>query len=131
MTKPHEEWFARAEDDLQFAKIGVREGFHSQACFLAQQAIEKTLKGCLVAARKTYPKTHKLVDLASLLGATWLSRFKQEIKLIDEFYIPTRYPDGVPGLLPSRGANDRDAKEAIAAAEQILETALKKVKAKG
>ncbi len=124
MTRPHEAWFAMAEDDLNFAKVGLREKFYSQVCFLSQQAIEKTLKGYLVHLGKTYPKTHKLIDLYRLCGAKFLEPFKNKIKLIDEFYIPTRYPDGIPGGLPNRASNDADASEALKTAEDVMQVCL-------
>lgn len=38
--RPHERWLNQAWDDLQFARLGLEEGFHAQACFLSQQVIE-------------------------------------------------------------------------------------------
>jgi HEPN domain-containing protein len=128
MKRPHEDWFERADDDLKFAKIGLKEGFYSQVCFLSQQIIEKILKGCLVASGKSYPKTHKLVDLYRLCDLKWLAPFESKLKLIDGFYIPTRYPDAIPGTLPTRLANEHDAKEAQSVAEEILQLAFKKIK---
>lgn len=127
MTRPHEAWFAMAEDDLNFAKVGLRERFYSQVCFLSQQAIEKALKGYLVHLGKTYPKTHKLIDLYRLCGATFLEPFKNKIKLIDEFYIPTRYPDGIPGGLPNRASNETDANEALKTAEDVMQACLSRI----
>ncbi len=37
-------WLRQAENDLEFARLGLREGFFSQACFLAQQSAEKAVK---------------------------------------------------------------------------------------
>jgi HEPN domain-containing protein len=128
MKKPHEDWFECAEDDLKFAKIGLREGFYSQVCFLSQQVIEKTLKGCIKSQGRAFPKTHKLVDLYHLCNFKWLHPYKDRIKLIDEFYIPTRYPDAIPGTLPTRFANEKDAKESISAAEEILDEARSKIR---
>jgi len=128
MKKPHEVWFEYAEDDLKFAYVGLREGFYSKVCFLSQQVIEKVLKGCLVQQGKPYPKTHKLVDLYSLCNLKWLKPYKEKIKLIDEFYIPSRYPEGIPGDLSTRPSNENDAKEAISAAKEILHLALLKIR---
>jgi HEPN domain-containing protein len=116
-----------ADDDLKFARVGFREGFYSQVCFLSQQAMEKSLKGYLVYKGKNYPKTHKLVDLYFLCREKFLEPFKNKIKLVDEFYIPTRYPDGIPGGLPNRISSETDAKEALGAAEGLLEAIMKKI----
>jgi len=44
MTGRSEAWLRQANSDLQAARCTSREGFHSQACFLAGQAAEKALK---------------------------------------------------------------------------------------
>ena len=45
-----------------------------------------------------YPKTHKIVEFINsdkkLLDL--LKEYIDEIKILDAFYIPTRYPDGIP-----------------------------------
>jgi len=78
--------------------------------------------------KKLDTKTHKLVDLYSLCNVKWLEPFKEKIRIIDEFYIPTRYPDGIPGGFPHRLANEADAKEAVFIAEEILQLIMSKVK---
>lgn len=128
MSGRHSEWIDFAENDLAFAEIGIREKFYSQACFHAQQSIEKSLKGYLVFRKKNYPKTHKLVDLYSECKAPFLTPYLEDIKLIDEFYIPTRYPDGIPGGLPDGLPNEKDARLAVGVAEDILKEVRKKMK---
>ena len=39
-------WLKQAENDLDFARVGLREGFFAQVCFLAQQSAESTGAGC-------------------------------------------------------------------------------------
>ena len=64
--QPHEQWLARAEEDLAFAQIGFREKYFSHACFLSPQVVEKSLKGFLLAKGRTYPRLHKVIELAKL-----------------------------------------------------------------
>lgn len=40
---------------------------------------------------------------------------------LDMYYIPTRYPDSLPGGIPSRAFIEEDAKRAIDMAEKIME----------
>jgi HEPN domain-containing protein len=40
---------------------------------------------------------------------------------LDRFYIPTRYPDALPGTLPEGFPGRRDAQEALDVAKQTLE----------
>lgn len=37
----------QSANDFDFAKVGLREGFYAQSCFLCQQAAEKALKAVL------------------------------------------------------------------------------------
>jgi HEPN domain-containing protein len=98
-VQPHEQWLARAEDDLSFAQLGLREKYFSQVCFLSQQVVEKALKAFLLAMGRGYPRLHKVIELANLCVELEkdLIPLKNDLKLLDEFYIPTRYPDAVPG----------------------------------
>jgi HEPN domain-containing protein len=65
-VQPHEQWLDSAEDDLSFAQLGFREKYFSQACFLSQQVVEKSLKGFLLAKGRAYPRLHKVFELAKL-----------------------------------------------------------------
>lgn len=118
---PHEGWLDRSESDLGYAKAGLREGYYPQACFVAQQAIEKALKGYLICRRRRYPKIHKLVELAALCKEGWLNGFHEGLKIVDMYYIPSRYPEALPGTLPDGLPGKREATEAIELAEDVLE----------
>lgn len=47
-------WLSRAAEDLAVARLALREGHFSHACFPSQQCIEKSLKAYLLA--KTGPE---------------------------------------------------------------------------
>lgn len=119
--QPHEQWLARAEDDLAFAHLGFRENYFSQVCFLSQQVVEKCLKAFLLAKGRSYPRQHKVVELAALCTEIQqeLEPYKTDLKLLDEFYLPTRYPDAIPGGLAA-GLPTGDAQRALQAAGDIL-----------
>jgi len=42
--------------------------------------------------------------------------------ILDRFYIPTRYPNGLPELTPGEAYVDEDAEECIQRASEILTT---------
>jgi HEPN domain-containing protein len=117
----HEKWLSKAEDDLNFARLGLKNEFYAQVCFLAQQCIEKSLKAFLLFQGRLYPKTHKLVELWTLCSeiGDGLSQFKEKFKIIDEYYMPTRYPDAVPGTLASGLPSEDNAREALNTAESV------------
>ncbi|MBI4125808.1 MAG: HEPN domain-containing protein [Deltaproteobacteria bacterium] len=120
MQKPHDEWLAKAEDDLQFARVGLKEGFYSQVCTLAQQTIEKSLKGTLVARQRPYPKNHSLRELAKKLPELKLDWWMESLTIIDGYYVPLRYPDAAAGTKASGPPNEEEAKEALKTAEEIF-----------
>lgn len=47
------EWLKVAVNDLAYAELGAKEGFHAQACFVCQQVAEKSLKAYLFAQPRT------------------------------------------------------------------------------
>jgi len=59
------------------------------------------------------PQTHKLADLFSYLPEDPFEDMKDNILLLDRFYIPTRYPDALPGSLREGLPKEGDAEEAI------------------
>ncbi|RKY56317.1 MAG: DNA-binding protein, partial [Candidatus Neomarinimicrobiota bacterium] len=43
-----------------------------------------------------------------------------KVKLLDRFYIPTRYPNALPGSLPEGLPNAQDAKDTLTTAEKKI-----------
>lgn len=41
-------WWRQVCNDLELAEMASRNGFHARACFFANQAAEKALKGAIV-----------------------------------------------------------------------------------
>ena len=120
MNEELDHWLARAEDDLRFAEVGLREQFFAQVCFLSQQCIEKCLKGALVALDRSYPKSHNLRALRKLVPELALDPWRMAIDIIDGYYVPLRYPDALPGMKSSGPPNESEAKEALTTAQEIF-----------
>jgi HEPN domain-containing protein len=82
-------WLQQAENDLAYARLGLREGFHAQVCFQCQQICE--------------------------------------MAILDQYYIPTRYPDGLPGGLPFEVYTaDQDA---VATCDRVIDLARQRLPA--
>jgi len=64
------EWRDKAIKDLHSMEDVARgaQPNYDLACFLAQQGIEKLIKGALIARNVVPPKIHNLVELHTLLG---------------------------------------------------------------
>jgi len=121
-------WIVFAKEDLKVSKLALKEGIYNAACFHAQQAVEKIFKSLFVKNGKTVPKVHSLEKLRTDLGkvnAVW-NNFEKETRLLDKFYVPTRYPDALPGSLPDGLPNNKDARLAVDAAEEIFKAAKNK-----
>jgi HEPN domain-containing protein len=115
-----ERWLNFAREDLQMAKLALTETIYNQTCFHSQQCVEKAIKGLLLFQSRTPPRTHLLGDLLTLLDPNPFTT-SIDIQLLDRFYIPTRYPDALPGSLPDGLPNQEDATEALAVAQQTLD----------
>lgn len=116
------QWFDKASEDLSVARLVFSEGYTAHTCFLAQQCIEKSLKGYLLAKSDRYPRTHRLIDLLNecrSLEPTF-SQFLAACTIVDQYYVPVRYPDGTPGVKASGYPSQTEAQEAIDAAEAVL-----------
>jgi len=60
-------WFLKAESDLHTVKCLLEgDGPYDTACFHAQQAAEKYLKGLLALMEQSIPRTHNLEELQQL-----------------------------------------------------------------
>lgn len=106
------------------AELAMAEGLYNQVCFHCQQTAEKAVKGLLVYQGQTPPRTHRLGDLLGLLDPNLLPGLTLEIQLLDRFYIPTRYPDALPGSFPEGLPDVEDAREALTVARQVIEAVL-------
>ena len=60
-------WFRKAESDLHTLRLVVASnGPYDTACYHAQQAVEKYLKGFLIIREQPFPYTHDLEELERL-----------------------------------------------------------------
>ena len=102
----------------------MREGIYNQACFHAQQCVEKSIKALHMVYRKTAaPRTHDITDLIRLLDLDWVNDMKNDLTKLDDYCIPTRYPDALPGSLPEGLPEKSDAENAIGLARRLLDKA--------
>lgn len=62
----HERWLAKANEDLDAAKILCRNKSFSFATYHCQQAAEKALKGYLIFKQYEFEKIHDLIKLCAL-----------------------------------------------------------------
>jgi len=115
-------WVIQSEKDLEAARYNFTGGLYNVACFLAQQSAEKILKAFLIKNGDNTIWGHSVADLVddcSHIDESFEELFRIAGPL-DKYYIPTRYPDGLPGGIPSNAYIEDDAKMAIKMAEEII-----------
>jgi HEPN domain-containing protein len=121
MKEATERWLMFARQDMRMAELALAEGIFNQACFHAQQCVEKAIKGWLEQQGRRPPRTHRMADLLTMLPPDLMSELNDVLLLLDRFYIPTRYPDALPGMLAEGVPGQRDAQEALDVARRALE----------
>ena len=118
-----ERWHGQARFDLEAARASLAAGYHEWACFQAQQSAEKALKAFLMRQGKRQFFSHSIHDLLSE-AKKLAPEFESisEAQRLDEYYIPTRYPNGLPGTVaPHDFYGEKEAQECLKLGESVLE----------
>jgi HEPN domain-containing protein len=118
------DWLRQAERDLDQARESAVAGRHEWACFAAQQAAEKAVEALhLHLGQDAWG--HVIADLlADLPAATQPDADLIEMaRVLDNFYIPTRYPNSHPAGAPFEHYGPLQSREALDYASQIVEFA--------
>lgn len=86
-------WWKRAEKDLDTAEFNLKGKRYEAAAFFSQQAAEKALKALYIKKHKKIEKVHDLVMLARGLGLP--GELIELCKELSPAYLYSRYPDVV------------------------------------
>ena len=118
-------WWQQAENDLEFARMALREEFFHQACFIAQQSAEKAVKAIGYRLGDRTILGHSVVVLVARYAeqVPALADLNEEAGILDQYYIPTRYPNGLPGGVPFAAFHEPQARAAIEAAARFMKLA--------
>lgn len=95
MPNRADDWFRQSEHDLEMAAAAMAAGRHDWACFAAHQAAEKAAKALhLYLGQEVWGHGIERIlrDLPDVPAVGLLDR----AKVLDTFYVPTRYPDSHP-----------------------------------
>lgn len=128
MRNPQREasrWLRQAEVDVDAARANA-ERFPALSCFLAQHSAEKALKAILYATGERLVVGHSIGDLGRRVAehSPSYAALSGDAAALDRFYVPTRYPNGLPeGAHPSEAFNLKDARAAAEVAAKVLEHA--------
>jgi HEPN domain-containing protein len=121
MVKRVRDLMEDAEDFLGAALDLYKTGRWSKVCFNAQQAAELALKA-LLNFYGIERRGHTLVDLLEELTSIdeRFREFYEAVRILDQYYIPTRYANAFASGPAKRYFTESQAKQAIGLAESIL-----------
>jgi HEPN domain-containing protein len=113
-------------DDLGAADSLAAASKHAQAAFFLHQTAEKAIKA-VAFLWDGDPWGHSVTKLISELPETVRARFepyRKSAMALDKLYIPTRYPDSVPDILPKDAFSEEDVVLARKYASDILQASI-------
>jgi len=113
------DWFRQAKRKLESARWDIQGEFYEDACFSAQQAAELAVKA-LLESQGRIELGHSVYQLLQTAGDV-PAEVLAAARVLDRYYIPTRYPNGFPAGAPMDYYDQPTAEEAVEFAETILE----------
>jgi HEPN domain-containing protein len=123
-------WLRQAAHDLRIARGHQERSDYSDACFMAEQAAQKALKGFLMAQGQRAIPLHSVAQSAERC-AQFDADFTVHIlsgRLLDQYYIPTRYPDALaPPAVPFESYTQEQGERAVAAVQALVSLVTQKV----
>jgi HEPN domain-containing protein len=123
-----ERWLGQAKEDLESARDSSKAKHYEWACFQSQQAAEKALKAFLYSKGLRAVLTHSIREL--VLDCSKYERSFSDLlsqaKVLDSYYISTRYPNGLVGNeIPAHYYSEEDASQCINYAGLILKSVMR------
>ncbi|MBI2938921.1 MAG: HEPN domain-containing protein [Chloroflexi bacterium] len=115
------DWFNQALRDLELAAGARQAGRHEWACFAAHQAAEKAVRALhLRLGQEAWG--HVIARLLEELPAAVPvpADLIEKGRVLDNFYIPTRYPDAHPQGAPFEHYGPLQSEEAMRYAGEVL-----------
>jgi len=123
MASRFSDWYRQAVADLRHARNAVEDGDYEWSCFAAHQAAEMALKSVFLKQGMDVWGHTLIVMIGSLPGTVEppSETLANAARILDKFYIPTRYPSGFDSGAPTDYYTQPEARHAIQLAEAILE----------
>jgi len=116
------DWLRQAERDLDHAEESRRSDTHEWACFAAHQAAEKAVKALhLSLGQEAWGHVVRSLLEELPTEVTVPGRLIEIARFLDNYYIPTRHPNGHPAGAPADHYGPVQSEQAIRYAREILE----------
>lgn len=120
-------WLAQAEADLDAAYYNFEGELFYIVCFLAQQSAEKAIKAYLYASGEERVIGHAVAELLNRAGGAF-EPLSEDAPVLDAYYLPSRYPDSLPGGIPAEVFGRNAAQTALDISSRVLELAAKELR---
>lgn len=112
------DWINQAKRTILSAEHSLKGGFFEDACFLAYHAALLGVTGLL--SRKGIPSTNPSAYFMMRSYENATQDLLHKARLLDTFYIPSRYPYCFEKGAPKDYFDEETAREAIDCAESII-----------
>jgi HEPN domain-containing protein len=124
MPSRAQDWLNQAVRDLEQARDSQSAGRHEWACFAAQQAAEKAVKALHLNFRQE-AWGHVIARLLQELPETVAlpGDLIEKARVLDNFYIPARYPNSHPQGAPFEHYGPLQSETAVTYAREIVDFA--------
>ena len=116
------DWLNQSLRDMEQAEDSRRAERHEWACFAAHQAAEKAVKGLHLHLGQEawgHVLARLIVELPAVVSVA--ENLVEKGRVLDNFYIPTRYPNGHSAGSPFEHYGPLQSEEAIRYASEIIQ----------
>jgi len=113
------DWLEQAKRTVSSAEHSAKGGFFEDACFLSHQAALLSVVGLLIRLGEVETGPSVYYMLRRVEGTT--KEILHKARILDTFYLPSRYPYCFEKGTPKDYFDEETAKEAIENAKNILE----------
>jgi HEPN domain-containing protein len=124
-------WLRQAKHNFEVTKKHLKNNDFSDACFMAEQTAQVTLKAFLYFRGERFVNIHSITELVKKSGefSDDFTGLLAGAGKLDQYYIPTRYPDALAGnIIPAEAYMREQAEDALEIAQKILDLVKNKMK---
>jgi HEPN domain-containing protein len=116
------DWLRQAERDLDQARASRIEGRHEWACFAAHQPAEKAVEALhLHLGQEAWGHVVAKLIAEWPVGVEPPQDLQERARVLDDFYVPARYPNGHPEGAPFEHYGPLQSGQAVDHAGAILD----------
>ena len=118
------DWMDQAKGEFKAARDLFATTNYAWCCFACHQAAEKALKAVLEHFGSPTPGHNLIALVKEVSNFTQIpKKIETACRILNRYYIPTRYPNAFPSGAPIHMFNEDDAREALRHAEGVMDLA--------